>query len=474
MTRKRLAIIGNGMATCRLLDDLLRRQAPRAYDVTVFGEEPHGSYNRILLNRILGGGDPETITLKPRDWYAERGINFHPATRIETLNPAFRLLTDATGRSHHYDVCVLATGSIPVIPPVEGLHAAAGPRKEGVFVFRTIDDCERIRDIARPASSAVVVGGGLLGLEAAKGLCDLGMHVTVVHLVDTLMNTQLDRLGGDLLRKTIEQSGIFVRTGVSVAALLGDRRVEGVRLTDGQELPTDLVVFACGIQPRVELAKTAGIPVRRGVLVNDLLATQVPGVYAVGECAEHQGKVYGTVQPIWEQTSVLADVLTAANPQARYRGSKLYARLKVVGVEVASMGVVEPERVEDEVVQIVEERRGTYRKLIVRDDRLIGAILMGPGTAADAATLVQIFDRGTPLPPNRLEILCPGTFGGGDPEVCNCHHVTESTLLEAIGRGCTTLTSLSSETRAGTGCGSCRGQLANLILKNATVVSRES
>lgn len=470
MTRKRLAIVGNGMATCRLLDDLLRRQATQTYDVTVFGEEPHGSYNRILLNRVLAGGDADAITLKPKTWYAERGITFHSSTRITTLNPAFRLLTDAAGKSHHYDVCVLATGSVPVVPPVEGLTAPDGTRKQGVFVFRTIDDCERIRDIATPASNAVVLGGGLLGLEAAKGLADRGMHVTVVHLMDTLMNTQLDRLGGDLLRKVIEQSGIFIRTGTSVQALLGDERVTGVRLTDGQELPTDLVVFACGIKPRVDLAKAAGIPVQRGVLVNDLLATKVPSVYAVGECAEHAGQVYGTVQPIWEQTSVLADVLTAANPQARYHGSKLYARLKVVGVEVASMGVVEPERREDEVVQIVEERRGTYRKLIVRDDKLIGAILMGPGTAADAANLVQMFDRETPLPENRLEVLCPGTFGASDPEICNCHHVTESTLLEAIGRGCTSLPLLASETRAGTGCGSCRGQLANLILKNAVSV----
>lgn len=470
MTRKRLAIVGNGMATGRLLDDLLRRGAGRAYDIAVHGEEPHGSYNRILLNRVLGGSDADAITLKPRDWYAERDVALHVGTRVETLNPAFRLLTDSTGRSHHFDVCVLATGSAPVVPPVEGLLGPDGARKDGVFAYRTIDDGEKIRAQIRPASSAVVVGGGLLGLEAAKGLCDLGLHVTVVHLMDTLMNTQLDRLGGDLLRKNIEQSGVFVRTGVSVQALLGERRVSGVRLTDGVELPTDLVVFACGIKPRVELAKAAGLPVGRGVLVNDLLATQVPGIYALGECAEHAGKVYGTVQPIWEQSAVLADVLTAANPHARYRGSKLYARLKVSGLEVASMGVVEPERADDEVVQVVEERRGTYRKLVVRDGKLLGAVLLGPGTAADAAALVQMYDRETPLPENRLEVFCTGTFGGGDPEVCNCHHVAESTLLDAIGRGCTTLASLSQETRAGTGCGSCRGQLASLILRNAVSV----
>ncbi len=470
MSRKRLAIIGNGMATGRLLDDLLRRDAGRSYEITVYGEEPHGSYNRILLGRVLGGGDADAITLKPREWYAERGVGFHPATRVETLNPAFRLLTDATGHSHNYDVCVLATGSVPVVPPIEGLHAPDGGRKAGVFAFRTIEDCEQIRAQTRPASSAVVVGGGLLGLEAARGLCDLGMHVTVVHLMDTLMNTQLDRIGGDLLRKTIEQSGIFIRTGVSVQALVGESAVTGVRLTDGKELPTDLVVFACGIRPRVELAKGAGVPVGRGVLVNDRLMTQVPGIYALGECAEHAGQVYGTVQPIWEQSAVLADVLTAANPQARYRGSKLYARLKVAGLEVASMGRVEPERPDDEVVQIVEERRGTYRKLIVRDDQVVGAILLGPGTAADAASLVQIYDQGTPLPENRLEVFCSGSLAGGDPEVCNCHHVKESTLLESIGRGCTTLASLSQETRAGTGCGSCRGQLANLILRNGVAV----
>lgn len=470
MSRKRLAIIGNGMAAGRLLDDLLQRQAERIYEIAVYGDEPHGSYNRILLNRVLGGEQADSITLKPADWYAQRGITFHAETRIETLNPAFRLLTDSRGKSHSYDACVLATGSVPVVPPVEGSHVSEHLRKAGVFAFRTIEDCVRIREQTRPGNSAVVVGGGLLGLEAARGLCDLGLHVTVVHLSPTLMNTQLDTVAGELLRKTIEQSGIFVRTGVTVSALLGSQRVEGVRLTDGQELTTDLVVFACGIRPRVDLARAANIPLNRGILVNDLLATQIPGIYALGECAEHAGKVYGTVQPIWEQSGVLADVLTAANPRARYHGSRLYARLKIAGLEVASMGTIEAERPEDEVIQIVEERRGTYRKLVIRDDRLLGAILLGPGTAADAATLVQIFDQGTPLPENRLELLCSGGMGCGDPEICNCHHVKESTLLDAIGRGCTTLASLSSETRAGTGCGSCRGQLASLILKNGVSV----
>jgi nitrite reductase (NADH) large subunit len=332
-----------------------------------------------------------------------------------------------------------------------------------------VDDCLRIRERSRPGSSAVVVGGGLLGLEAAKALCDLGLHVTVVHLVDTLMETQLDRHGADMLRRSIEKLGVFVRTGTTAAEITGNGHVEAVKLTTGDVQPADIVVFACGIRPRVEAAKASGVPVNRGILVNDMLMTQVPGIYAVGECAEHAGKVYGLVQPIWEQCSVLADVLTGANPRSRYAGSKIYARLKVAGVEVASLGLIEPQYDSDEVIQVFEERRGVYQKLIVRDGKLVGAMLVGCTDAAP--TLAQLFDRAETLPPNRLDVL--GTTSGvamaasSDAEVCNCHHVKESVLVEAIRGGRTTLPALSEATRAGTGCGSCRGQLAGLILKHA-------
>jgi nitrite reductase (NADH) large subunit len=467
VTRKRLAIVGNGMAAGRLLDELLRRGAHTLFDIAVFGEEAHGCYNRILLGRIIGGGSADEITLKSREWYAERGVTFHAGKAVARLDTTARVILTTEGEAHPYDVAVFATGSRPIVPPLDGLKAADGKPKAGAFVFRTVDDCQKIRGYARPASSAVVLGGGLLGLEAAKALCDLGLHVTVVHMVETLMNLQVDATGGVFLRKAVERSGIFVRTGVAATGVLGDDRVTGVTLKSGEVLPADMLVLACGIRPRVDAAQASGVPVKQGIVVNDLLATAVPGVFALGECAEHDGKVYGIVPPIWEQCEVLADILTGANPQARYRGSKLYTRLKVAGVEVASMGACEPTSDTDEVIQVIEDRRGIYRKLIIRDGRLVGAVLVGETDSAPA--LARWFDRGDPLPPNRLDVFCSPdvSAAAADPEVCNCHHVTESTLTSAIREGCTTLPQLSAATKAGTGCGSCRGQLARLLLANS-------
>ena len=467
MNKQRLAIIGNGMATGRLLDELIRRDALSQYHITVFGEEVHGCYNRILLSRLIADGCADDIILKPHDWYPQCGIVFQSGTRVVKLDIAERRLRTADGTEHPYEVAVFATGSQPLVPPVQELSRPSGGFKEGVFVFRTIEDCERIRAHGRPAGNAVVVGGGLLGLEAAKGLLDRGLHVTVVQQSDRLMNTQLDHLAGQMLHRAVEQLGIFVRTGRTLQAIIGEERVEAVRFNDRSRLATDLVIFACGIRPRVEVARESGIPVDRGILVNDCLATSIPGIYALGECAEHRGKVYGIVGPIWEQCEVLADVLTGARPQARYRGSKLYTRLKVAGLEVASMGQTEPEHEHDEVLQIIEESKAVYRKLIVRDDRLVGAMLVGNTDAA--GVLVQLYERGDPLPLNRLDVFAsPETVGGGPAavEVCNCHHVSEETLLVAIRAGCGSVGELSARTRAGTGCGSCRGQLSTLFQRH--------
>jgi nitrite reductase (NADH) large subunit len=465
--KKRLAIIGNGMAAGRLLDELLRRNAAGLFEISVFGDEPHGCYNRILLGRILGGGTTDEITLKTGAWYAEKGIDFHCGMRVCRLDTAARAVHTAGGKAFPFDVAVFATGSRAVVPPIENLAGPDGGPKPGAFLYRTVADCERIRAEARPASSAVVLGGGLLGLEAAKGLCDLGLHVTVVQRSDTLMNLQVDRTGGQFLRAAVEQAGVFVRTGVETAAVRGGDRVTGVVLKTGEVLPADILVLACGVRPRVEAAEASNVPVRTGVVVNDLLATAVPGVFAVGECAEHAGKVYGVVPPIWEQCEVLADILTGANPMARYRGSKVYTRLKVAGVEVASMGAVEPATDADEVIQVIEDRRGVYRKLVIRDGKLAGAVVVGEADSAPA--LARWFDRADPLPPNRLDVFCSPdvSAAAGDPEVCNCHHVTESAVVAAVRDGCTSLPQLSAATKAGTGCGTCRGALAKLILKNS-------
>jgi nitrite reductase (NADH) large subunit len=466
--QKKLAIVGNGMATCRLLDELIQREALSRYEVSVFGEEKGGAYNRILLSKVLGGDDPDAIVTKTPTWFAERGVRLYDGVGVRRLDTAANLVETSGGERHRYDVAVLATGSQPQVPALTGMTNGDGELRPGVFIYRTMDDCLRMRAHARAGDNAVVLGGGLLGLEAAKVLSDGGLHVTVIHAGRTLMNAQLDELGGEMLERQIESCGIFVRTGRTIEEVLGDGAgdgaITGVRLDDDKTLAADMLVLACGVRPRVEVARASGLPINKGIIVNDTLATEVPGVYAVGECAEHAGRTYGIVTPAWEQATVLADVISGANPQVRYRGSKVYTRLKVAGIDVASMGRIDPELDSDEVIQVVETRRGSYRKLVVRGRSLVGAMLVGNTGAA--ANLIQILDRGDPLPVDPLEVLCPrSTFGGEarDRLVCNCHKVSEARLRQAISAGAATVDALSQATKAGTGCGSCRNELAQLL-----------
>ena len=465
--KKKMAIVGNGMGTCRLLDELVRRDATSRYEITVFGEERGGAYNRIMLGRVLSGESPEAIVTKTPEWYDAHGIRLIQSTRVTRLDTLRKVVETADGQNRRYDVSILATGSQPLVPPLEGMRGEDGELRSGVFVYRTIADCIRMREYARSGDGAVIVGGGLLGLEAAKCLSDMGLHVTVVQSSKILMNAQLDEIAGEMLARQIDRAGIFARLGRTVESIYGDERVTGVVLDDGTTLSTDLVVLACGVRPRVDLARASGLPVNKGILVNDTLATEVPGVYAFGECCEHRGKTYGIVTPVWEQAAVLAEVLSGSQPQDRYRGSKMYTRLKVAGVDVASMGALQPELERDEVIQIVEERKDCYRKLIVRDGVLVGAMLVG-NTAA-TATLVQLFDRGDPVPDDPLELLCEmrAPMPPGERVVCNCNKVTEQTLCDAIGAGADSMAVLCDTTRAGTGCGSCKNELARLIVTHA-------
>jgi len=464
MSKKKLAIIGNGMGTCRLLEGLVARRGHELYEISVFGEEQGGAYNRILLGNVLAGAAPDSIVTNTPEWYDRHGMRLISGTRVTRLDTLRKTVETEDGQTRRYDVAVLATGSQPLVPPLEGMLDDQGELRPGAFVYRTMADCLRMRETARTGDSAVVVGGGLLGLEAAKVLSDRGLHVTVVHVASGLMNAQLDGIGGEMLGRQIRHAGIFVRTGRTVEAVYGEERIQGVILDDGTSLPADLVVLACGVRPRVEVARASGLPVNKGIVVNDTLATQVPAVYAFGECAEHRGRTYGIVAPVWEQADVLADVLSGSKTQSRYRGSKLYTRLKVAGVDVASMGLLEPELETDQVFQIVEERRNAYRKLVVRDQELVGAMLVGNTRAA--AALVQIFDRGEPLPDDPLEVLCAArgpSVANADRLVCSCHKVSESTLRDAIAAGAETLEALCGATRAGTGCGSCKSELGQLV-----------
>lgn len=464
-----MVIVGNGMATCRLLDELVARSAQERYDITVVGDEPGGCYNRIMLSKVLDGADPDAVITKPPAWYTEHEIRLLAPRVAERIETAERRVVLRDAESFRYDVVILATGSQPVVPRFEGMHDEHGEPKPGLFVYRTMDDCLRMREYARSGDNAVVLGGGLLGLEAAKVLSDRGLHVTIVHLSHGLMNTQLDFVGGEMLRRQIERCGMFVRVGRTIDSIVGSECVEGVVLDDGEQLAADVVVVACGTRPRIDVARNSKIPVNKGILVNDTLATQVPGVYAIGECTEHAGVTYGLVAPAWEQATVLAGLLTGAQAQGRYRGSKLYARLKVAGVEVASFGVLEPGLETDRVIQVIEERDFTYRKLVMRGRQLVGAMFVG--NVNNAASLVQTFDRADPLPEDPLEVLCSITGGGasagGDRTVCNCLKVSESAIVTCVKEGADSCELVTEQTKAGSGCGSCKTDVARLVQLHA-------
>lgn len=473
--KQQLVVIGNGMAGARLVEEVLAREGRARFDITVFGAEPYGNYNRILLANVLSGAhDPQAIFLNPLSWYAEQGVTLHAGVRVGWIDRLSKTVHAPGGVMARYDKLVIATGSAPFVPPIEGLVADAGPAgayKEGVFVFRTIDDCNAISAYAARARTATVIGGGLLGLEAARGLLSLGLDVHVVHLMRHLMEVQLDAAAGSILAATLEKIGLRIHLEKATAAVLGEERVAGIRFSDGATLESDLLVVSAGIRPNTDLARQAGLHIQRGIVVHDDLSCRGDAdVYAIGECAQHRGQVYGLVAPAWEQARVLADRLTGRNPSALYRGSKLSTKLKVMDVELTVVGDKDPRSERDEVVSYSEPARGVYKKLIVRDDQLAGAILLGDGAAAP--NLLQTFDRAAPLPENRGELLFPlgAAEGGSDvtalPEtaqICNCNGVSKAAILAAIADGCRSLADVCAITRAGTGCGTCKPDLRTIF-----------
>ncbi len=371
--RQKLVVIGNGMAGMRTVQELLAI-APGLYDITVFGAEPHPHYNRILLSPVLAGERSlQDIVLNDWDWYREQGITLHAGRTVTQVDRARRIVRADDGTEAAYDRLLLATGSRPVLLPVPG----AGLR--GVLAHRDIADTEAMIEAARTHRHAVVIGGGVLGLEAASGLGRRGMAVTVVHRNDWLMERQLDAEAATLLRETLEtQQGLNFRLGAQTEALLddGQARVRAVRLTDGSELPADLVVMAIGIRPHIALAQQMRLHCERGVVVSDTLQTVTDGrIYAVGECAQHRGVAYGLVAPLFEQGRVAANHLAQLGI-GRYEGSTVSAKLKVTGVELLSAGdFMGGEGTEKLVLR--DPHSGVYRKLVLKDERLVGACLYG-------------------------------------------------------------------------------------------------
>ena len=478
VTKQRLVVVGNGMAGARAVEEVLARGGADQFEITMFGDEPYGNYNRILLSNILSGQqDTSEIYINPLDWYKDNNIRLHSGARVTHIDRAARIVTANTGVQEEYDTLLIATGSRAFIPPMEGVWRDDGDLRPGVFAFRGIDDCTGIMQCAKQSKVAVVIGGGLLGLEAARGLLNHGCEVHVVHLGQHLMEMQLDAPGGLMLRRAMEGMGVKVHLGKLTTTVLteGDdnrtAKVVGLRFKDGTELACDMVVVSAGIRPNAEIGARAGLTVERAIVVDNAMRSPDDArVYAVGECVQHRGKVYGLVAPIWDQAKVFADQVTGTNPKAEYLGSKLATKLKVMGVELASMGITEPASDDDEVIQFSEPKRGTYKKLIVRDGRLVGGILMGD--ISKAAFLMQAFDRDSRLPDERLELM----FDLGAPpqkvtldempadaQVCNCNGVSKAAIGACIAAGAKTTTAVMKATRAGMGCGSCKSLVGELV-----------
>lgn len=364
--RERLVVVGNGMACLRFLERL-PQHAPDRFDVTVVGAEPSPAYNRVLLSSLLAGEVGEgDCRFRERPWYLGNGIRLitgAPATGVDLVE---REVAVGDLTTLPFDRLVLATGSVPIRLPKPGMDLP------GVITFRDLADVAALREAGRQGARAVVVGGGLLGLEAAHGLARLGVATTLIHIMDRLMERQLDPEAGRMVEAAMESKGVRVLLGADTAAVEGGGRAEAVRLADGRVLPADLVVMAVGVRPNAELARAAGLEVNRGVLVDDGLGTSSPDVFAIGECAEHRGLTYGLVDPAHEQAEVLARRLGSEG--ATYEGSVLATSLKVSGVPLYSVG-----EVHDDAERIVlrDPAGGTYRKLVLRDGRLVGALLLG-------------------------------------------------------------------------------------------------
>jgi nitrite reductase (NADH) large subunit len=456
------------MVGARVVEEIIAR-SPDQFQIRMFGDEPGGTYNRILLSSVLGGfADPKQLWLNPMEWYNSKGVHVHGGVRVDRIDPITKQVIGGRGRVvEPYDHLVLATGSRPFVPPIEGTKLT------NVFVFRTLEDCAAIGTAARDCDRVVVIGGGLLGLEAARGLLTHGPEVTVIESAPHLMPAQLDATGAGLLREKMHAMGVQVVTGKSTVALVGEGCVTGVKLGDGSIIPADMVVISCGIRPNAEEARAAGLNVDRGIVVDDQLRTSDANIWAVGECAQHRGICYGIVEPLYDQARVIADVITGVDPKARYSGSKIGTKLKVMGVDVVSMGEREGSGPGTEVVSHLEPNKGEYRKLIVRDGILTGAILVGADDAG--GILTRMFKSAEPLPGTAMELLQGGARdallnNGGDisdmPDstpICNCNSVCKGAIVTAIKEGCHSITSVGDKTRAGAGCGSCQPLISQLL-----------
>lgn len=472
MKRMKLVVIGNGMAGVRTVEELLRL-SPEIYEVTVFGAEPWPNYNRILLSPVLAGEqDVNDIILNSLEWYSENGIRLYTGKTVTRIDRARREVIADDGTVAPYDRLLIATGSVPFILPVPGSDLP------GVIAYRDIKDTETMIEVAAKWRHAVVIGGGLLGLEAANGLKRRGMEVTVVHLADWLLERQLDPMAASLLQKNLEAKGLKFRLATQTTALVArsnENRVGAVVFRDGSEIPADLVVMAAGIKPNTSLAEAAGIPCQRGILVNDTLQTFDPRIYAVGECVNHRGTAYGLVAPLFEQARVCANHL-AMMGISRYTGSVTSTKLKVTGIDLFSAGSFMGGEGTEEIT-LSDPTAGVYKKLVLREDQLVGVCLYGD--TADGAWYFKLLREARKVTDLR-DTLMFGESNMGDTgheghnkamamadsdEVCGCNGVNKGTIVKAIKeQGLFTLEEVRKCTKASGSCGSCTGLVEQILM----------
>jgi nitrite reductase (NADH) large subunit len=394
--RTRLVIAGNGMAGMRTVEELLKLGVADRFSITVFGAEPRGNYNRILLSPVLSGEQQaDDIMLHRPSWYARRGITLHSGDPIVEIDRKRRMVRSKNGAIAPYDRLLIATGSDPIVLPLPGKDLP------GVVTFRDLDDVNRMLEASSSGKRAVVIGGGLLGLEAAHGLSLRGMHVTVVHLLDTLMERQLDAPAGALLKAALESRGIGFRMSAKTSEILGGERVTGVRFASGEEAAADLVVMAVGVRPNIELAKKAHLACDRGILVDDCLQTYDPSIYAVGECVQHRRQTFGLVAPLWEQARICAQHIAEIGV-SRFSGAINATQLKVSGIEVFSAGDFSESGNRESLV-LSDKRRGIYKRIVLEGNKVCGAVLFGD--VREAARLRELIADKTDIGPIRDELL---------------------------------------------------------------------
>ncbi|GAF64856.1 nitrite reductase NAD(P)H large subunit [Bacillus sp. TS-2] len=466
--RERVVLIGNGMAGIRTLEEIMK-QEPNRFQFVVFGEENHPNYNRILLSSVLqGDANVNDIVLNDYEWYEQNNIELHVGDPIVEVDKKNQIVISANGVKCSYDHLIFATGSNPFMLPLPGSE------KEGVIAFRNIRDCESMIETAKSYKKAAVIGGGLLGLEAARGLLNLGMEVDVIHISDYLMERQLDEDAGKMLEKELKKQGMRFHLNKHTEKIIGGKRVKGLKFKDGSSIQADLVVMAVGIRPNVELAEKAGLDIGRAILVDDHMVTNEKNIYAVGECAEHRGIVYGLVAPLYEQGKHLAAYLCSSEKKGvpGYQGSIVYTQLKVSGVDVFSAGEF-MDTEETKSIRVHDEFEGVFKKVVVRDHQIVGAVLFGD--TADSPRLLSMMRSGQDISEMSKVAILPSESNSAsgesvvltmqdDETICGCNGVTKGDIVSAIkDLGLKTVNEVKQCTNASRSCGGCKPQVAELL-----------